>query len=74
LFGAVSLSGRQLLKKTKEFNQIDCANGWVWELNWQRASNKSKLTSGLRIEGCFEEKNDKVYNSKGEEVAEITLV
>jgi hypothetical protein len=63
----VSLSGRQLLKKTEVFNQIDCPNGWTWELNWQRASNKPKLTSGLRIEGCFEEKIYKVYNSKGEE-------
>ncbi|KAF3334865.1 protein LURP-one-related 12-like protein [Carex littledalei] len=35
-------------------------------------NNKPKLVPGFRIEGCFERRNCKIYNSKGEEVAQIS--
>ncbi|XP_078169198.1 protein LURP-one-related 5-like [Carex rostrata] len=35
-------------------------------------NNKPKLVPGFRIEGCFERRNCKIYNSKREEVAQIS--
>lgn len=49
--------------------KVDKADVSVTELT---DDNKPKLVPGFRIEGCFDKRNCKIYNSKGEEVAQIS--